>query len=60
VLRVAVWQPIVNARIAARRLKAASLLTDEDVRVRWIEEAEVRAIDPLLRSLHNVNTPEDL
>jgi molybdopterin-guanine dinucleotide biosynthesis protein A len=59
-LRVAVWRPLVAARIAARHLKASSLLTDEEVRVRWIEEAEVRAIDPLLRTLHNVNAPEDL
>jgi molybdopterin-guanine dinucleotide biosynthesis protein A len=60
VLRVAAWQPIVSARIAARRLKASALLTEEHVRVRWIEEAEVRAIDPSLRALHNVNAPEDL
>jgi len=59
-LRVDVWRPIVAARIAARRLKASSLLTDEDVRVRWIEEAELREIDPMLRALHNVNAPEDL
>jgi molybdopterin-guanine dinucleotide biosynthesis protein A len=59
-LRVAVWKPIVTARIAARHLKASALLTDEGVRVRWIEEAEVRALDPLLRTLHNVNAPEDL
>lgn len=60
VLRVAVWRPIVTRRIAARRLKASSLLTDEEVRVRWIEEADVRAIDPQLRALHNVNAPGDL
>lgn len=60
VLRVARWLPIVAARIAARRLKASSLLTDEDVRVGWIEEAEVREIDPGLRALHNVNAPDDL
>ncbi|HEU4733197.1 MAG TPA: molybdenum cofactor guanylyltransferase [Kofleriaceae bacterium] len=59
-LRVAVWQPIVAARIATRHLKASALLTDEEVRVRWIEEGELRAIDPLLRTLHNVNAPEDL
>lgn len=59
-LHVAAWRPIVSARIAARRLKASALLTDEHVRVRWIEEAEVRAIDPSLRALHNVNAPEDL
>jgi molybdopterin-guanine dinucleotide biosynthesis protein A len=59
-LRVAVWRPIVTDRIAKRRLKASSLLTDEEVRVRWIEETEVRAIDPALRALHNVNVPADL
>jgi len=60
VLRVAVWRPLVIARIAAQRLRASSLLTEEHVRVRWIEEDEVRAIDPRLQSLRNVNTPEDL
>jgi len=59
-MRVAVWPPIVTERIAKRRLKASSLLTDEDVRVRWFEEAEVRAIDPRLRALHNGNAPEDM
>jgi molybdenum cofactor guanylyltransferase len=59
-LRVAVWQPIVTRRIASRRLKASSLLTDEAVRVRWIEEPDVRAVDPQLRALHNVNAPGDL
>jgi molybdenum cofactor guanylyltransferase len=60
VLRVAVWRPIVAARLAARRLKASSLLTDEPVRITWIEEATLRSIDPALRALHNVNAPEDL
>jgi len=59
-MRVAVWRPIVTDRIAKRRLKASSLLTDEDVRVRWIEEAEVCAVAPGLHALHNVNAPEDL
>jgi molybdopterin-guanine dinucleotide biosynthesis protein A len=59
-LHVAVWRPIVTARISARRLKASSLLTDERKRVRWIEEAEVRGVDPALRALHNVNAPSDL
>lgn len=59
-MHVAAWRPIVTERLAAGRLKASALLTDEDLRVRWIEEAEVRAIDPELRALHNVNAPEDL
>jgi molybdopterin-guanine dinucleotide biosynthesis protein A len=60
VLRVAVWRPIVDARLAARRLKASSLLTDEPARIYWIEEPELRSIDPQLRALHNVNSPADL
>jgi molybdopterin-guanine dinucleotide biosynthesis protein A len=60
VLRVATWRAIASARLAAGRLKASALLTDGAARVRWIEEAELRAIDPDLRALHNVNAPEDL
>lgn len=69
-LRVAVWRPIVDARLAAGQLKVAALLTeaarsgtdptDPRPRVHWIDEPELRELDPLLRSLHNVNTPEDL
>lgn len=60
VYRVMTWRPIVTARITARLLKASALLTDQRSRVRWIEEAEVRRVDPSLRSLRNVNTPGDL
>lgn len=60
VMRIAAWRPRVADRLAAGRLKVSALLTDEDLRVRWIDEREVRAIDPELRSLHNVNAPEDL
>jgi len=60
ILRVAAWLPVVTGRLTAGRLKASSLLTDEPLRVRWIEEDDVRAVDPDLRALHNVNAPEDL
>ncbi len=60
VLRVAAARPIVARRVAARRLKASELLTDEGLRVAWIEEAELRAIDPELRALFNVNVPDDV
>jgi molybdopterin-guanine dinucleotide biosynthesis protein A len=60
VLRVTAWRDAVTARLAAGRLKASALLTDEPAHVRWIEEPELRAIDPELRALHNVNAPEDL
>lgn len=59
-LRVTVWRSRVERRIAAGRLKASLLLTEEEARVAWIEEAELRGIDPTLRVLHNVNAPEDL
>jgi hypothetical protein len=59
-LRVVAWRSVVTARLAAGRLKASALLTDEALQVRWIDEAELRAIDPDLRALHNVNAPEDL
>jgi hypothetical protein len=48
-------------RAAARgRLTASALLIDTAARVCWIEDAELRSIDPDLRALHNVHAPEDL
>lgn len=60
VLRVAAALPAVAGLLAARRLRASRLLTDAGLRVAWVEEAAVRAVDPQLRGLHNVNTPADL
>jgi molybdopterin-guanine dinucleotide biosynthesis protein A len=59
-LRVAAARPALAARLAAGRLKASRLLTDGDLRVAWISEAAVRAVDPELRALFNVNEPADL
>lgn len=50
----------VERRISSGRYKASGLLTDEGLRVHWIEDAAVRAIDPELRGLFNVNEPDDL
>jgi molybdopterin-guanine dinucleotide biosynthesis protein A len=47
-------------RLAAGRYKASGLLTDEGLRVAWLTEAALRAIDPALRCLHNVNSPTDV
>jgi molybdopterin-guanine dinucleotide biosynthesis protein A len=58
--QVAAWAERVVGRLAAGRLKASSLLTDEPLRVRWVEEGELRVVDPHLRALHNVNAPEDM
>jgi hypothetical protein len=35
-------------------------LTDEPLRVRWIEEGERRAVDPRPRALHDVHAPENM
>ncbi len=59
-LRVAAARPVVAARLAGARLKASRLLTDGDLRVAWIAEPALRAIDPALRALFNVNEPGDL
>jgi molybdopterin-guanine dinucleotide biosynthesis protein A len=45
--------PVVAARISGGRYKASGLLTDEGLRVAWIDHADPRA-------LRNVNSPEDL
>lgn len=59
-LRVAVVRPHVQRRLAERKLKVAELLTDDGLRVAWLDERELRAVDPELRALFNVNEPGDL
>ena len=60
VLRVTAVRPHLDRRLAGGLLKASALLTDDGLRVAWIEESELRAIDPELRALSNVNDPDDL
>lgn len=60
VLRVAAARPVVERRLAERRLKASTLLTAGELRVAWLDESALRADDPELRALHNVNEPGDL
>jgi molybdenum cofactor guanylyltransferase len=48
----------VDARLARSSLRLMDLL--DDLRVDYVEEEELRAIDPTLRGLINVNTPEQL
>jgi molybdopterin-guanine dinucleotide biosynthesis protein A len=61
---LAVWSPRAGdaaaRRLAAGRFKTSGLLTDEGLRVAWLSEQELRAIDPALRCLVNVNRPGDL
>lgn len=59
-LRTGAARPAIEARLAGARLKASRLLTDGDLRVAWLDEPAVRAIDPELRAMFNVNEPDDL
>ena len=47
----------IGERIRAGELKVAALA--EDIRVRYLDEEEMRRYDPGLQSFRNVNTPED-
>ena len=59
-LRCATCAPVVERRIAANQRKASWLLTEGELRVEWLEERDLRAIDPELRVRFNVNAPGDL
>ncbi len=48
----------IRRQLAAGRRRIVGFFGD--VRVRYIEEAELRSLDPELRSFFNVNTPADL
>ncbi len=48
----------IRARLAAGRYRVVGFL--DAVRVRYVEEPELRLLDPELRSFYNVNTPEEL
>jgi len=50
--------PIIEERLQKGRRDPRSLL--ESAPVRYIEEAQLREIDPQLRSFVNLNTPEEL
>ena len=50
--------PVIEARLAAGARAAHGVF--DVVRTVWLDEPALRAVDPGLRSLTNVNTPEDL
>ena len=50
--------PHMARALAEDRLRVIAFF--DDVRVKAIEEAELRAVDPTLRAFTNVNTPEEL
>ena len=50
--------PHMEVKLQANDLKISGFF--EDVRVRYLEETDVRQFDPELHSFFNVNSPEDL
>jgi molybdenum cofactor guanylyltransferase len=50
--------PAISAALQSGRLKTSGFLAS--VLVHWLPEAQLRAVDPDLASLENINTPEDL
>jgi molybdenum cofactor guanylyltransferase len=61
---VALWGPacraVVERRIARGDLKVAEALQDPELRITWIDEAAVRAVDPTLRAFANINDAADV
>lgn len=61
---VALWGPpfaaALQRRLAAGQRKVADALLDPEYRVAWIDEAEVRAVDPELRAFDNINDADDV
>ena len=51
-------RPAIAARLQAGQLKTADLF--DDVRVRYVDETEMRRFDPELLSFFNINRPADL
>jgi molybdopterin-guanine dinucleotide biosynthesis protein A len=49
--------PAIEAHLAAGHLRVISFMPD--VRTRYVQEAELRAVDPELHSFFNTNTPEE-
>jgi len=57
-LRVAPARAAIRELLAQRRFKASGLL--DALAVTWLVERDLRAVDPMLNGLRNINTPEDL
>jgi molybdopterin-guanine dinucleotide biosynthesis protein A len=53
-------QPLVAARLAAGQRAVHRLFDEPAVKVCWLDEAALRAVDATLSSLRDVNTPADL
>jgi molybdopterin-guanine dinucleotide biosynthesis protein A len=52
--------PVIEEMVRTRDFKIQRMVTHPSLRVRIVEEADLRAIDPEGHGLMNVNTPADL
>ncbi|MBA2538086.1 MAG: molybdenum cofactor guanylyltransferase [Deltaproteobacteria bacterium] len=59
-LRCEAARPALARMLETDQRKASRLLTDAGLTIRWLAEPDLRAVDPTLRSLGNVNAPGDL
>jgi molybdopterin-guanine dinucleotide biosynthesis protein A len=53
-------RPALERLLASGRWKASAVLTDAGLAVAWIHERELRALDPELRGLRDIDVPGDL
>jgi len=53
-------RPVLDRMLAGARWKASALLTDAGLEVAWLHERELRALDPELRGLRDIDAPGDL
>ena len=52
--------PVMEQMIQARQLKIQEIVSYPSLRVQYVTEADLFAVDPSARSFYNVNTPADL
>jgi molybdenum cofactor guanylyltransferase len=57
-LRVAPAKRAAHELIAKGQMRASALL--DELRVAWVEEDSLRAVDPALTTIKSINTPADL
>lgn len=57
IYRTAALPPVIERLVQAGRRSVKSLL--DEIRVRYVDERQLRVVDPELRSFRNLNTPAD-
>lgn len=52
--------PVIEKMVQSGRLSIKDIVDEASLRVRWVKQTEMSALDPEGRSFFNVNTPEEL